>query len=68
MPADRDRYIALANARDNMLRGRGYIDVQNYGNDDSVLMTRNQVRRMESIDDPIAKARYVNRIYQNVGG
>ena len=47
-----------------MLRQRGYIDVQNYGNNDSVLMTRKQVTRMDSYKNPIARANYVNKLYE----
>lgn len=61
-----DRYGRISAARGNMLRQRGYIDVQNYGNDDSVLMTKSQVAKMDSIRNPIAKANYVNRVYQGL--
>lgn len=49
-----------------MLRQRGYTDVQNYGNDDSVLMTKAQVTRMDSIRNPVSKADYVNKVYQGL--
>ena len=61
-----DRYGRLAKVRDNMLRQRGYTDVQNYGNDDSVLMTKAQVTRMDSIRNPVSKADYVNKVYQGL--
>lgn len=49
-----------------MLRQRGYTDVQNYGNDDSVLMTKAQIAKMDSIKNPSTKANYVNRVYQGL--
>lgn len=60
---NRDRYRQFANARDNILRQRGYVGVQNYTNDDDVVMTRAQERRFNSLRGE-ARRRYVQNLYE----
>ena len=60
---NRDRYRQFANARNNILRQRGYIGVQNYTNDDDVVMTRAQAKRFDGLRGE-ARRRYVQNLYE----
>ena len=59
-----NRYGRLARARNNMLRQRGYTDVQNYTNDDSILLTRKQLSRLDKIKSPKSRVTYINNLYE----
>ena len=58
-----NRYGRFAAARNNMLRQRGYMAVQNYTNDDDILMSRSQLRKFESLSGQ-SKRDYAQKLYE----
>ena len=58
-----NRYGRFAAARNNMLRQRGYMAVQNYTNDDDILMSKSQLKRFESLSGQ-NKRDYAQKLYE----
>ena len=48
---------------DNMLRQRGYMAVQNYTNDDDILMSKSQLNKFDSLSGQ-GKRNYAQKLYE----